>query len=226
MSYEYHWVVVYDEDWGAFMVDAETTLLNLAEHPGVIYNKTTGRWEFAEEDSELEAEYNRLEEILAYQLTRLDIPKKVQQDTDMKTYEGVTVEYTQTIPTSKQMPEFYVWQEGYESYATITYLDRVVEIERGGEMSLSLPNLVNGERSDEDGTIVRYSDDLEAAGINDDIQLTQFIKTISNAGFEVYRMNPWWELFAHNDDMGEIYETFYEAVDAGIDYILTDERWD
>jgi hypothetical protein len=77
MSYEYHWVVVYDEDWGAFMVDAETTLLNLAEHPGVIYNKTTGRWEFAEEDSELEAEYQRLEEILAYQLTRLDIPKKV-----------------------------------------------------------------------------------------------------------------------------------------------------
>jgi len=39
-------------------------------------------------------------------------------------------------------------------------------------------------------------------------------------------MNPWWELFAHNEDMGEIYETFYEAVDAGIDYILTDERWD
>ena len=90
MSYEYHWVVVYDEDWGAFMVDAETTLLNLAEHPGVIYNKTTGRWEFAEEDSELEAEYQRLEEILAYQLTRLDIPKKVGQDTAMskkvKTY--------------------------------------------------------------------------------------------------------------------------------------------
>ena len=48
----------------------------------------------------------------------------------MKIYEGVTVEYTQTIPTSKQMPEFYVWQEGYESYATITYLDRVVEIGR------------------------------------------------------------------------------------------------
>ncbi len=25
MSYQYHWVVVYDEDWGAFMVDGETT---------------------------------------------------------------------------------------------------------------------------------------------------------------------------------------------------------
>lgn len=143
-----------------------------------------------------------------------------------KLLEGVTVEYTQTIPTSKQMPEFYVWQEGYESYATITYLDRVVEIERGGEMSLTLPNLVNGELNDEGATIVRYSDDLEAAGINDDIQLMQFVKTISNAGFEIYRMNPWWELFAHNDDMGEVYETFYEAVEAGIDYITDDRNWE
>ena len=142
-----------------------------------------------------------------------------------KLLEGVTVEYTQTRPTSKQMPEFYVWQEGYESYATITYEDRVVEVERGGEMSLSLPNLVNGELSDEGVTIVRYSDDLEAAGINDDIQLMQFIKTISNSGFEIYRMNPWWEVFSHNEDMGEVYETFYEAVDGGIDYILDDRNW-
>jgi hypothetical protein len=144
----------------------------------------------------------------------------------MKTYEGVTVEYAQTIPTSKQMPEFYVWSMGYESYAQITYLDRVVEVERGGEMSLTLPNLVNGELSDEGATIIRYSDDLEAAGINDDIQLMQFIKTISSSGFEIYRMNPWWEVFAHNEDMGEVYETFYEAVDGGIDYILEDRNWE
>jgi hypothetical protein len=143
----------------------------------------------------------------------------------MKTYEGVTVEYTQTIPTSKQMPEFYVWQEGYESYATITYEDRVVEVERGGEMYLSIPNLVNGELNDEGENIVRYSDQLESAGIADDIQLTQFIKTISNSGFEVYHQNPWWEVFSHNSDMGEVYDTFYEAVDGGIDYILDDRNW-
>jgi hypothetical protein len=59
------------------MVDVETTLLNLSEHPGVIYNKTTGRWEFAEEGSELEAEYQRLEEILAYNLTRLDLTAEI-----------------------------------------------------------------------------------------------------------------------------------------------------
>jgi hypothetical protein len=144
----------------------------------------------------------------------------------LKSLEGVTVEYTQTIPTSKQMPEFYVWGEGYESYATITYLDRTVEVERGGEMSLTIPEIINGELEDTCSNIVRYSDDLESAGINDDIQLMQFIKTISNSGFEVYRMNPWWEVFAHNEDMGGVYDTFYEAVDAGIDYITDDSNWE
>jgi hypothetical protein len=139
--------------------------------------------------------------------------------------EGVTVTYTEKIPTSKQMPEFYVWSNGYESYATITYEDRVVEVERGGEMHLTLPNLVNGELSDEGATVVRYSDDLEAAGINDDIQFMQYVKTISNSGFEIYRQNPWWEVFSHNEDMGEVYDTFYEAIDGGIDYILDDSNW-
>jgi hypothetical protein len=86
----------------------------------------------------------------------------------MTSLTGVTVTYTEVIPTSKQMAEFYVWQEGYESYATIRYEDRVVEVERGGEMHLTLPYFINGELCDEGATHVRYSDDLEAAGINDD----------------------------------------------------------
>jgi hypothetical protein len=142
-----------------------------------------------------------------------------------KTYEGVTVDYKEVIPTSKQMAEFYVWQEGFESYATITYEDRVVEVERGGEMYLSIPDVTNGELSEHYQNIVRYSDDLQDIGINDDIQLTQFIKTISNSGYQVYHMNPWWEVFSHNSDMGEVYDTFYEAVDGGIDYILDDRNW-
>jgi hypothetical protein len=77
MSYQHHWVVVYDEDWGAFMVDAETTNVMLEEGDGTIYNKTTGRWEFVEEGSELEAEYRRLEEILAYGVNRLDLNAEI-----------------------------------------------------------------------------------------------------------------------------------------------------
>ena len=86
MSKQYHWVVVYDEDWGAFMVDAESEL----DRDKIMYNKETGRWEYLDRDTEEEAEYQRLEEMLAYQITRLDIPKKVGQDTAMskkvKTY--------------------------------------------------------------------------------------------------------------------------------------------
>ena len=73
MSKQYHWVVVYDEDWGAFMVDAESEF----DRDKIMYNKETGRWEFLDHDSEEEAEYQRLEEILAYQITRLDIPEKI-----------------------------------------------------------------------------------------------------------------------------------------------------
>jgi hypothetical protein len=72
MSYQHHWVVVYDEDWGAFMVDAETTM-TMSRWAGTIYNKTTGHWEFPEEESDLANEYDSLEEVLAYNLTRLDI---------------------------------------------------------------------------------------------------------------------------------------------------------
>ena len=79
MSKQYHWVVVYDEDWGAFMVDAEGEIL---DRDRLLYNKESGKWEYLEEDTEQEAEYYRLEEILAYNMTRLDIPKKVQQDTE------------------------------------------------------------------------------------------------------------------------------------------------
>jgi len=142
----------------------------------------------------------------------------------LKSLEGVTVEYTKTIPTSKQAPEFYVWQQGAESYATITYLDRVVEVERNGDMKFHIPELFEEGLVYKDKTI-RYSDDLEAAGIVDDIQLNQFIKTMGNSGYDVNDESPWWELFSHNEDMGEIYDTFYEAIDAGLDYITDDANW-
>lgn len=73
MSKQYHWVVVYDEDWECFMVDAESTL----DRDKLLYNKESGKWEYLEEDTDQEAEYYRLEEILAYNLTRLDLSEKV-----------------------------------------------------------------------------------------------------------------------------------------------------
>jgi hypothetical protein len=70
MSKQYHWVVLYDENWKAFMVDAEGEIL---DRDRLVYDKESGKWEYLEEGSELESEYFRLEEILAYNLTRLDL---------------------------------------------------------------------------------------------------------------------------------------------------------
>ena len=77
MSKQYHWVVIYDEDWKCFMLDIETTMAKLSEEQGVVYDKDSGKWEFMEEGSELQLEYLRLEEILAYNMTRLDLSEKV-----------------------------------------------------------------------------------------------------------------------------------------------------
>ena len=76
MSYQYQWVVTYDEDWGAFMLDAESTWELLVPNKKTIYNKETGRYEWREAGPILD-ELNRLEEILAYNLTRLDLSEKV-----------------------------------------------------------------------------------------------------------------------------------------------------
>ena len=144
--------------------------------------------------------------------------------TSMINLSDVVIDYTEVIPESKQMPEFYACG-GTKDYAHITKGHREVFVAVNGEMSLVIPTLtLEGALSDEDPVIIRYGDELEEL-FSDDIQFMQFIKTISNSGFEVYRMNPWWEVFSHNSDMGEVYDTFYEAIDGGIDYILDDRNW-
>jgi hypothetical protein len=65
---------VYDEDWGAFMVDDAEPLL---DEDRLVYDKSLGKFYNMSMGSPEEKEYQRLEEILAYQITRLDIPKKV-----------------------------------------------------------------------------------------------------------------------------------------------------
>jgi len=72
MSKQYQWVVMYDENWGAFMLDAESTNVFLGNEK-LIYDSDTGKWEDFEEESDTANEYYRLEEILAYNLTRLDL---------------------------------------------------------------------------------------------------------------------------------------------------------
>ena len=123
MSYQHHWVVVYDEDWGAFMVDIETTMAKLSEEQGVVYNKDSGRWEFMEEGSELQLEYLRLEDILAYNLTRLDLTAGIGQDTHMTKMVQVSISYN--MLTDEFMHDGPMTDEEMIEYAKECFYDDI-----------------------------------------------------------------------------------------------------
>ncbi len=142
----------------------------------------------------------------------------------MTTLKDITVEYTEVIPESRQMPEFYACG-GSKDYAIVTKGDRTVYVAVNGEMSLTIPYLTNNELDDLNAEVVRYGDELSQL-FADDLQFTQFVKTISNSGFEVYRMNPWWEVYSDVDHEGGVYDTFYEAVDVAIGLMDEDEYWE
>ncbi len=90
---------------------------------------------------------------------------------DVEIPEGVSIQLTQEIPRSKQLAEFYSNGVTCETFATITYLDRKVKVDCCGEMLLTFPSMIDGEQSDHVPVIVKYADQLEAAGIKDDTQL-------------------------------------------------------
>jgi hypothetical protein len=138
---------------------------------------------------------------------------------------NVKIDYKEVIPTSRQFPEFYIsGYGGHEIYATVSEGDREISVAVNGEMYISVPDIYNGGLLDTDN-IIRSTSDLNSYGIDDDIRLNQFIKTISNAGFEIYHQNPWWELFSDVDPDGIVCETFYQAIDMAISLIKDEEYW-
>lgn len=142
----------------------------------------------------------------------------------------VTIDYSEVVPTSRQMPEFYVEGHGFNQIATLTRGDRQIHVAANGEMHLTIPEVsgFTGELTDEYATIVRYASDLHEVGINDDIQLNQFIKTISNTGFQIYRMNPWWEIYSDNDPDGIVCDSdrFYDAIDIATSLLFDENYWE
>jgi hypothetical protein len=135
----------------------------------------------------------------------------------------VTVEYMEVIPETKQIPEFYACGSS-KDYAIVTKGDREVRVAVNGEMHLTIPNIVNGELDDTNAEVIRYGDEFSNL-FKDDINFWQFGKTIGYSGFEIYRMNPWWEVYIEHDDMGSVYDTFYEAIEGAIATVLDDDYW-
>ena len=141
---------------------------------------------------------------------------------DAEIPEGVSIQLTQEIPRSKQYPEFYSNGVTCETFATITYLDRKVKVDCCGEMLLTFPSMIDGQLSEQAPFIVKYADQIEAAGIKDDAQLDQYFDTILMSDPS---LNPWWEVFAQDEDNGEKFDSFYEALAYGIEFIANEVNW-
>lgn len=136
----------------------------------------------------------------------------------------VTIEYMEMIPESRQMPEFYAVGTS-KDYAIVTRGDREVRVAVNGEMHLTLPMIdSDGELTDEGAPVIRYGDEISQL-FRDDIDFWQYVKVISRSGFEIYRMNPWWEVYDDFDLDGSVYDTFYEAIEGAISTVLDDEYW-
>ena len=129
MSYQHHWVVVYDEDWGAFMVDDAEPLL---DEDRLVYDKSLGKFYNMSMGSPEEKEYQRLEEILAYNLTRLDIPKKVGQATHMKTVKTSITFYT--TPDLDPLGYDDMTDEELMKYAVDCFHDDIVSFVKYNEL--------------------------------------------------------------------------------------------
>lgn len=142
----------------------------------------------------------------------------------------VVVKYADGVEASKAIRQdsaFYTWP-GTTNVATVEYNGRTLLVDCVGEMHLTIPDVIDGELVD--GTVVRYTDTLEEVGITNDHELYTFLKQVStNAGYEVWRMNSWFELF-QIDENGEFLETnaVYHSIDEAIENAvagITDEDW-
>lgn len=135
----------------------------------------------------------------------------------------ITIEQARIVPKNQQSAEFHRYEETVTNFAAVKKGTRVVYVDCNGEMYLTIPTIVNGKLDSENYTdiVIRYTDDLLKAGITNDLQLWQLIKTMSNLGHQIYHQNPWWELFDDEaqDVLGDIYETFDDALSAAQEYI-------
>lgn len=141
----------------------------------------------------------------------------------------VTIEYQQEIPQNKQMPEFYVYAGLDNIYAVIKYRTRVAYVGVGGDMYISIPaeDMETGEWVEHEINVCRYSDDLERFAKNDKELMDLLHLWSVEREYEIYHQNPWWEVWSDDYPDGDVYDTFYEAVEGAIKFITEeDEYWD
>lgn len=139
----------------------------------------------------------------------------------------ITIEYVEVIPEDKQMAEFYVNQNEPFVYATISKGDREVYVAVNGEMYISLPTEEwQGYDYPYTEEVIRYSDTLDKL-VKNDYELLELYKLWTlEREYEIVHMNPWWEVYSDDYPEGEVFDTFYEAVEGAIKFVQDDEYWE
>jgi hypothetical protein len=145
----------------------------------------------------------------------------------------ITIEYAEVIPEDKQMAEFYINQTEPFVFATITkhaedpYNVREAYVAVNGEMYISIPREPwAGYDKEYTEEVIRYSDDLEMF-VKTDKELLDLLHLWSvEREYEIYHMNPWWEVYSDDYPDGEVFDTFYEAVEGAIKFVQDDEYWE
>jgi hypothetical protein len=141
--------------------------------------------------------------------------------------DGVTITYQYMVPENQQDAAFHTHGPGNNCLAVVEHKGRKLFIDCVGEMYLIMLNITPEGEINEGRDVIRYTDDLISHGITTDEKLRWYTEMTSEMGWEVWHMNPWFEVFSEEDDFGYgVYHEFYEAVDFALDAIKEDEYWD
>ena len=122
------------------------------------------------------------------------------------------ITYHMGIVPKQDDSAFYCWSNGQTLIATVTGT-KTLNVVANGEMYLAIPVVIDGELSDQGENVIRYSDQLEDAGIRTDFELNQFSKTITNAGWEIWHQNNWFEVYAEDNEDGVVFHSLKEALE-------------
>lgn len=154
---------------------------------------------------------------------------------------NIEITYNYVVPENKQSAEFWCAGGGYEVFATLEKKDpdnplndRTVYVGVNGEMYYTIPNAPEDTdfsdpevyNQDWNEIIIRYSDMWDEVGVHNDDDLDRLHERFSLKGYQITHMNPWWEVWSDDYPDGEVFDSFYMAIDGAISFLKDDEYWE
>lgn len=124
---------------------------------------------------------------------------------------------------NQQGSEFYCYGGGQTVLAQLKRDGRLVTVVANGEMYLSIPRIYDGQLQEQGADVIRYTQDLEAYGLDTDLKVHQFTKQMcTNLGYEVWHMNNWFEVYDDEFPDGVVCDTLDMAIETAKSWIELD----